>query len=79
MSLFHLSSQNKDKKAPGPAYNPEEKKPVVKCSICNGEKVGGFVVLSTGIFEEDMLIKNDSDLREFKKKYGIEGEIEKIY
>ena len=61
------------------SYNPEEKKPAMKCSICNGEQVAGFVELKTGKFEESMLIRNDKDLAEFRKKYGIEGDIEKIY
>lgn len=61
------------------SYNPEEKKPVMECSICNGEQVAGFVEFKTGKFEESMLIRNDKDLAEFRKKYGIEGDIEKIY
>lgn len=56
-----------------------EKKPVIKCSICNGEQVAGFVNAKTGAFEECNLIRNDKDLEEFRRKYGIEGEIEKIY
>ena len=60
-------------------YDETVKKPAIRCSICNGEKVGGFVNLATGVFEEDMLIRTDADLKAFCKKYGIEGEIEKIY
>ena len=61
------------------SYNPAEKKPVIKCSICNGEQVAGFLILESGSFEDIMLIRSEKDLADFRKKYGIEGEIEKIY
>ena len=53
--------------------------PVIRCSICTGEQVVGFRRKSDGSFEEVMLIRDDSDLNQFRKLYGIEGEIEKIY
>ena len=49
-------------------YDKENKKPVIKASICN-----------TGKIDEVMLIKNHADLDAFKKMYGIDGEIEKEY
>lgn len=68
------------KKTEEPAgYNREEKKPAIKCSICNGEQVAGFVNIKSGDFEEVMLIRNEKDLSQFRKKYAIDGEIEKIY
>ena len=60
-------------------YDKENKKPVVKASICNGEQVAGFKDIHTGKIEEVMLIKNKADLDAFKKMYGIDGEIEKEY
>jgi len=60
-------------------YDKENKKPVIHCSICNGEQVAGFKDIHTGKFEEIMLIRNDNDLWIFKNKYGVEGEIEKEY
>ena len=57
----------------------ENKKPVIKASICNGEQVAGFKNIHTGKIEEVMLIKNQADLDAFKKMYGIDGEIEKEY
>lgn len=54
------------------SYDPREKKPVLKCSICNGEQVAGFKDLHTGKFEEVMLIKDAGDLDKFMKMYGIE-------
>lgn len=59
-------------------YDKNNKKPVLKCSICNGEQVAGFKDLSTGKFEDIMLIKNDKDLKKFMETYDIEN-IEKIY
>ena len=61
------------------SYDAENKKPVIKASICNGEQVAGFKNLRTGAFEEIKLIRNAEDLAEFKKQYGIIGDIEKIY
>lgn len=61
------------------SYDPNIKKPLIKASICNGEQVAGFMNLQTGAFEEIMLIRNEADLCDFKKQYGITGEIEKKY
>ena len=61
------------------SYDKENKKPVIKASICNGEQVAGFKDIHTGKMEEVMLIKNHADLDEFKKMYVINGEIEKEY
>jgi len=52
---------------------------VIKASICTGEQVAGFKDISTGAFEEVMLIKGPEDLALFREMYGIAGEIEKIY
>ena len=60
-------------------YDKENKEPVIKASICNGEQVAGFKDIHTGKIEEVMLIKNQADLDAFKKMYGIDDEIEKEY
>ena len=57
----------------------ENKKPVIKASICNGEQVAGFKDIHTGKIEEVMLIKSSSDLEKFKTMYGINEEITKEY
>ncbi|MCI6066571.1 aspartate dehydrogenase [bacterium] len=67
------------KKTVTQTYNKENKNPVIKASICNGEQVAGFKDIHTGKIEEVMLIKNQTDLDAFKKMYGIDGEIEKEY
>ena len=60
-------------------YDKENKKPVIKASICNGEQVAGFKDIHTGKFEEVMLIRGAADLEAFRSQYGIVEEIEKIY
>ena len=60
-------------------YDKENKEPVIKASICNGEQVAGFKDIHTGKIEEVMLIKNQADLDAFKKMYGIDDDIEKEY
>lgn len=60
-------------------YDKENKKPVIKSSICNGEQVAGFKDIHTGKIEEVMLIKNKTDLEKFKLMYGIDEEITKEY
>ena len=61
------------------SYDKENKKPIIRASICTGEQVAGFKDLHTGAFEEIILIRNSDDLVAFKERYGIEGEIEKMY
>jgi hypothetical protein len=61
------------------SYDKENKKPVIKSSICNGEQVAGFKDVHTGKVEEIMLIKNPVDLETFKAMYGIEEDILKEY
>ena len=52
---------------------------MIRSSICTGEKVACFKDLRTGALEEIMLIRNDADLEEFRKRYGIDGDIETVY
>ena len=68
-----------NKKAIVKTYDKENKKPVIKSSICNGEKVAGFKDIHTGKMEEVMVIRNQTDLEKFKVMYGIKEEIVKEY
>ena len=61
------------------SYDKENKKPIIKSSICNGEQVAGFKDMHTGKIEEVMLIKSPADLDKFKAIYGIKEEIKKEY
>ena len=60
-------------------FDPERYTPVIRCSICTGEKSAGFRDRETGRVEEIMLIRDDRDLAEFRSQYGITGEIERVY
>lgn len=68
-------NKNKTRKS----YDVQNKKPAIKASICNGEQVADFIDLGSGTFEDVMLIRDSSDLDEFRTTYGITGEIEKVY
>lgn len=61
------------------SYDKENKKPVIKASICNGEQLAGFKDIHTGRIEEVMLIKSPADLEHFKDMYGIDEDIAKEY
>ena len=61
----------KERTAPAEAYDRAALEPVIRSSICTGEKVAGF--------REVALIRTPTDLEAFKKKYGIEGELPTIY
>ena len=53
-------------------YDKANQIPVLRCSICTGEQVAGFKDITTGKFNDVMLIRNDADLRQFMKEYGVE-------
>ena len=61
------------------SYDTENKRPVIKASICNGEQVAGFKDIHTGKIEEVMLIRSRADLENFKAMYGIDEAITKEY
>lgn len=55
-------------------FDREHHKPVIRSSICTGEQVAGFKDLRTGRFTEIMLVRNNEDIVEFTRKYGISRE-----
>ncbi len=67
------------KAAPREQYDPEELTPVIRSSICTGEKTAGFRENGTGRFREVMLISSPADLAAFRERYNITGDIETIY
>lgn len=67
------------KKTVKKSYDKKNQKPAIKASICNGEMVAGFINLTTGRFEEIMLVRNDKEIEGFMRTYGIDEKIEKIY
>lgn len=54
------------------AYDKENLRPVLRCSICTGEQVAGFKNIHAGKFEEVMLIRNQKDLDYFMEMYEID-------
>lgn len=62
------------------SYDRENLKPVIRSSICTGERVAGFKNIHTGKFSEVMLIRSGDDLREFLNTYDIsETDVETEY
>jgi hypothetical protein len=74
-----LFSRFKRKMASPEAYDKTALEPVIRSSICTGEKVAGFRERETGRFREVSLIRSAADLEAFKKKYGIHEDIPVIY
>lgn len=54
-------------------YDSSSEEPALKTSICTGEKVAGFVDISTRKFRDVMLIKNDAELEVFCSACGIDS------
>ncbi|MCR5590917.1 MAG: aspartate dehydrogenase [Lachnospiraceae bacterium] len=67
------------KKKTPESYDSTCKKPIIKACTCNSDQVAGFRDLKSGAFEEIMMIRNADDLEEFRKRFGITGDIEKVY
>ena len=59
------------RKQAGPRFDRTGKEPVIRASICTGEKVAGYKD-DEGRFVEDRLIRDDADLEQFLKDYGFE-------
>ncbi|MGN0907655.1 MAG: hypothetical protein ACI4NM_10940 [Bullifex sp.] len=53
-------------------FDREKQVPVLKCSICTGERIAGFKDTATGHITEVMVIRNDDDLMYFRNHYGID-------
>ena len=62
--MFHKKVQKE-------TYDKQNQKPVIRSSICTGEKVAGFRDVKTGKFAEVMLIKDSNDMDIFLEKYDI--------
>lgn len=66
--------RRKEKKERREGYDRENLRPIIRASICTGEKVAGFRDLRTGQFTEIMLIRGDGDMAEFLEIYGVSPE-----
>ncbi len=54
-----------------PRFDRAGKIPVIRSSICTGEKTAGYKDVRTGKYTEVMLIRGDKDLRDFLDVYGF--------
>ncbi len=52
-------------------YDPQTHAPALRCSICNGEQVGGLRNKATGAFEELLLIRDEADLAAFREMLSL--------
>lgn len=66
------------KKKTAMEYDKENKRAVLRCSICTGEQVAGFKDVHTGKFQEIMVIRSSKDLDDFRQMYGL-GDVPKEY
>lgn len=60
------------------SYDKENLEPVLRCSICTGERTAGFRDIKSGKFTDAVLISSDEELRAFMEEYGLDS-IKKIY
>lgn len=62
------------------SFDRSRKRPVIRASICTGEKTACFQDIETGKLEDVMLLRNREDLLEFLSEYGIrEDELTTVY
>ena len=53
------------------SYDRQRQVPVIRSSICTGEKTAGFKDINTGKFEEVSCIHSEKELQDFMELYGI--------
>ncbi|MDO5338449.1 MAG: aspartate dehydrogenase [Eubacteriales bacterium] len=70
MSFFRKKSAQKQS-AQSKTFDRAQVKPIIRSSICTGEKVAGFKDLRTGVFQEVLCVRTEADLQGFMKEYGI--------
>jgi hypothetical protein len=74
MKLFHKA------KPEPPRFPAEDYEPVLRCSICTGERTACMRERATGRLREIQLIRSDRDLEDFCRAYGLRPEeIKTVY
>ena len=61
----------KKEKHSAPTYSLTDYEPVIRSSICTGERVACMRSLETGKLHEIMLIRSEADLDEFCSLYDL--------
>ena len=59
-------------------FDPVRQEAVIRCSICSGERIAGFMDKEDGHFTEVMVLKTTDDEKRFKRLYGIEN-VKSVY
>ena len=67
MGLFRRKAQTSSV-----TYDPGTQKPVIKCSICNGEQVAGFKNKSTGEFVRSRIRRTSFKWRCYNNNYQVD-------
>ena len=70
MSLF----RKRQIEPPVRHYSAEDYEPVIRSSICTGEKVACMRERATGKLIELMLLQDSGDLELFCRRYGVKSE-----
>lgn len=60
------------RKKPAVPFERAGRIPVIRSSICTGERVAGFKDPASGRFQELMLLRDDRDFQEFLCRYHVE-------
>lgn len=61
-------------------YDPAKFEPVIRASICTGERVACMREKDTGKLHELMLIRTGEDLKTFCRRYQVEeGKLKTVY
>ena len=54
-------------------FDPEKQEPVIRSSICTGEKVAGFKNKEDGHFTEVMVLRTPKDEERFREMYHLDS------
>ncbi len=60
------------KSNPAALFPPERYEPVIRSSICTGERTACMRNRETGKIHEIMVLRTERDLTEFAKQYGAD-------
>lgn len=63
------------KKEEAPLFPLDEWEPVIRSSICTGERVLCMREKSSGKLREIALLRTEADLHEFCRNYGVSAEM----
>lgn len=72
MQLKKNSAANETDPRATVSYDAAKQEPVIRASICSGEKAAGFIDRESGKFTEAMLIKSPEDEQLFKEIYKLD-------